>query len=81
MKKQMVCGKQVVFRYPRSSDLKDMIKTINALVEERVDIAKTTKVTLKEEKAWLDSVLRSIRKKEKVMIVVEVDGHSWVDAR
>lgn len=47
---------------------------INSLVKERVDIAKTTKMSLKQEKIWLDSTISSIKKKEKIMILAELDG-------
>jgi RimJ/RimL family protein N-acetyltransferase len=74
LEKQTIDGKSIVFRYPKPSDTAHMVKTINSLINERVDIAKTTKVTFKEEKEWLVNVLKSIRKKERIMIVVEVDG-------
>jgi hypothetical protein len=31
-------------------------------------------MTFKEEKSWFNDVLKAIRKKEKVMIVAEIDG-------
>ncbi len=74
LKKQAIGGKNVVFRHPKASDVKGMMNMINSLVRERVDIAKTKKVTLRQEKRWLADTLRSIRKKEKIMIVAEVDG-------
>lgn len=74
LKKEVVSGKNLVFRYPRSADLKDLMRTINSLVQERVEIAKTKKVSYKQEKIWLSNVLKSIRKNETIMVVVEMDG-------
>jgi RimJ/RimL family protein N-acetyltransferase len=74
LEKRVISDRNVVFRYPKSSDLIEMMKTINSLVEEHVDIAKATKVNYKQEKIWLTDVLKSIRKNESIMIVAQVDG-------
>lgn len=74
LKEQAIGGKNVIFRHPKASDVKEMMNLINSLVEERAEIAKTKKVTLGEEKRWLANTLKSIRKKEKIMIIVEADG-------
>jgi RimJ/RimL family protein N-acetyltransferase len=66
--------KTVIFRYPRISDAKDLMNLINSLVKEGADIAKTTQVTLEEEKIWLKNTLVSIKNKEKIMILAEMDG-------
>ena len=47
---------------------------INSLVKEGADIAKVKPVTLKEEKVWLKKSLELIRKKNKVLLVAELDG-------
>jgi RimJ/RimL family protein N-acetyltransferase len=74
LKKQTIGGKSIVFRYPKPSDADQMVKTINSLINEQADIAKIKRVTLKEERKWLDNILKLIRKKETMMIVIEVDG-------
>ncbi|RJQ25799.1 N-acetyltransferase [Candidatus Parcubacteria bacterium] len=74
LKKWAIGGKNVIFRHPKASDAKELMNLINSLVEERAEIAKTTKVTPREEKKWLANALSSIRKKEKIMIIVEVNG-------
>lgn len=66
--------KTVIFRHPRTSDAKDLKNLINSLVKEGADIAKTTQVTVKEEKIWLKNTLASIKNKEKIMILAEIDG-------
>lgn len=72
--KKKICEKTLIFRYPKPSDVKDLMNLINSLVKEHTDIAKTTKMTLKQEKIWLDSTISSIKKKEKIMIIAELDG-------
>jgi len=67
-------GKSIVFRYPKMSDAKGAMETINAAVEEKVDIAKMTKVTVAQEKKWLSSVLKAIKTKEKAFVAIELDG-------
>ena len=48
---------------------------INSFVDEpRSGLLINKKVTLKEERAWLKSMLESIKDKKVVMLVVEVDG-------
>lgn len=74
LEKRIISGKNVVFRHPKSSDLKQMMKAINSMVDERAEIAKTTKVSYREEREWLENLLRAIRKKESVMVLAEVDG-------
>lgn len=63
----------MVLRHPRPDDVEDLRNLINSLVKERADIAKTTPVTLREEKIWLDNVLKSIRNKDKILLVAELD--------
>ena len=67
-------GKSIVFRYPKMSDAKGAMDTINSQVEEKADISKMAKATLKEEKKWLSSVLKAVKGKEKAFIAVEADG-------
>lgn len=73
LEKRIISDRNVVFRYPKPSDLIELMRTINSLVEERADIAKATKVTYKQEKIWLADVLKSIKKKESIMVVAQVD--------
>lgn len=67
----LVDGRRLDFRYPLPGDVHELRRIINAFVEERTEIAKTTKVTLSEEKKWLDAALKAVRRKEKIMLVVE----------
>ncbi|MGQ0605327.1 MAG: GNAT family N-acetyltransferase [Candidatus Nitrosotenuis sp.] len=74
LKKYKIFENTVILRYPKPSDAQDLMNLINSLVKERVDIAKTTPVTIKQEKLWLKNMLESIRQKEKIMIIAELDG-------
>jgi len=56
------------------SDVQGLMSLINSLVSEKSDIAKTTQVTLSQERAWLKNTIKSIQNKEKLMILAEMDG-------
>ena len=59
-----------MLRTPKISDAKTALAFINALVEEDAQILVNKKVTLKEEKKWLEGMLKRIRKNEVHMISV-----------
>jgi len=72
--KFQILERTIVFRYPKTSDALGLMNLINSLVEEKSDIAKTTHVTLGQEKAWLADAIKSIKAKNKVMVLAEMDG-------
>lgn len=75
-------GNQVVFRYPRKSDVGDMLKFANGLIEEDTFVLLCgKKLTLKEEEKFLRETLAKMRKREAVMIVAEVNGKYAGNAR
>lgn len=67
-------GREVVVRPPRWDDLEGLIEYINSLVDEKVEIVLTKKVTREEEAEWLAKRLISIDKGDVIHVVVEVDG-------
>jgi RimJ/RimL family protein N-acetyltransferase len=73
-KKFRILEKTIVFRYPKISDSAGMMNLINSLVREKTDIAKISLVTLQQEKTWLDDAIKSIKAKNKIMLVAEMDG-------
>lgn len=73
-KKFQILEKTIIFRYPKISDIKGMMNLINSLVIERTDIAKSTQVTFQEERAWLEDTIKSIKEKNKVILIAEIDG-------
>jgi RimJ/RimL family protein N-acetyltransferase len=74
IKRFVLNGKKVVFRYPKRSDMKDTLKHINSLVEEKAYIAVQRKKRPAQEKRYLEEILQKIRKEDKIMLCVEVDG-------
>lgn len=74
LKKYKIFDKTIILRYPKSTDVQDMMNLINSLVKEGADIAKSKTVTIKEEKLWLRNSLMSIKNKEKVIIIAEMGG-------
>lgn len=69
-------GGQMKFtiREVKMKDAKDLMEYINELVEEKAELTINKKVTLRQEKEWLKKALKEIKKKQKIMLVVEVDG-------
>jgi RimJ/RimL family protein N-acetyltransferase len=60
-------GTDIVIRYPQMSDLKELWKYINKLSEEKTYIIyQGEKISLKEEKDWLEKSLVSIKKRQEV---------------
>lgn len=68
-------GQSVTLRAPSWSDLDDMLKFINGLVEEDADVLVDTKKTREEEVDWLAGRLSQLEKDQIVQIEAEVDGH------
>jgi len=74
-------GKEVVFRMPKRSDLKGCMKHINLLVKEKAYLATQKKVTLKQEREWLNGVMKEIGGKNAVNVFVTIDGKYAGNAR
>jgi len=67
-------GKKVLLRTIRKSDTLQLLKFINELAAEDTYILAREKKSLKEEKRWVEDVLKGMRKGKKVVIVAELDG-------
>lgn len=67
---------EVILRYPKMSDAKDLMIYINSLVREGALIGKQTKATLKEEKEFVKSIIEKCKKRKAVYVVTEVDGRA-----
>lgn len=68
-------GKSVVFRYPKQSDLDDMLRFANNFIAEDTFIELSGKPLTKDEEAKvLNELLEKISKGEVVNLVVEMDG-------
>ena len=65
----------VTFRYLREDDLDNMLSYINALIAEDTFIGMYGEpLTREEEKKHLDETIESMKKEEKIVIVVEIHG-------
>ena len=67
-------GRNVVIRPPTWEDLESLMEYINSLVDEKLGIILTEKVTREEEIEWLAERLVSIDKGDFIHVVAEVDG-------
>lgn len=68
-------GKQVVFRYPKESDLEAMLAYINELIREDTFVEMSgQELTREEEQKFLDETIRQMKNNEKCMVVVEING-------
>jgi len=67
-------GKRVLFRTIRRGDVYRLLKFINALAAEDTYILIHERITLKEEKQWVENSLKDMRKGKGVLVVAETDG-------
>jgi len=75
VKKFKLGGQRVIFRYPEISDLAKLLDFINVMVAEKAHISNQKKLTLVQEKIWLDNQLRRIKGKEMVNLIVEINDN------
>lgn len=62
------------FRKPRMSDVKALVNFINDVVEEGAQILRDKKVTLSEERVWLENQIKAIRNGKLILLIAEKDG-------
>lgn len=68
-------GNSVVFRYPKKSDLDDMLAFANSLIDEDTFVLLSGKrLTRDEEIKHLNETLADIKKGKKIHVVAEVNG-------
>jgi len=67
-------GKKAVIRYSEFSDWPDFLALNNALVKEKAYISVQKKRRPEQVRKWLKAALKSVRKKEKILLVLEVGG-------
>ena len=69
-------GKKVpiIFRYPKKSDVKSVWKFYNKAIKETEGLSRFRFVSLKEEKKWVDDVLKNMKKGNKSQIMAESSG-------
>lgn len=74
MKKNNFAKEKIIFRSLKLDDLADLLEHINFLVKEKSMIDIQKQKTIEEEKEWLLHLLQEIKNKEKICLVVEIDG-------
>ena len=67
-------GESVIFRYPKIEDVRDCMKVINSIVDEDHYILKLNKVSLKEERKWLEKQIEKMENDQMIRLHVEVEG-------
>src|SRR3989344_570023 len=72
--KAVINGKEVIFRYPKMSDVDGMLKYINRLTKEGAPIAMQMRVSKKEEEKYLKGCIKKLKSGSSVKICVIVDG-------
>ena len=65
---------EVILRYPKMSDAKQLMNFINKATKETEFLARISKVKLSEEKKWLKDRLNGMKKGNEFDIVVEING-------
>ena len=69
---------KIVIRPPKMSDLDSLLEMINSLVEERAMITIQNKLTLKEEKKYLQKIIKD---KNSIHLFLIIDGKVMGNAR
>ncbi|UCE15441.1 MAG: GNAT family N-acetyltransferase [Candidatus Bathyarchaeota archaeon] len=67
-------GRKVVIRPPTWEDLEGLMEYINSLIDEKLDIMLTERVTREEEAEWLAERLVNVDKGDFIHVVAEVSG-------
>ena len=69
-----VDGKKVIFRYPKKDDVDGLMNYLNSMIENKEYLGRLKKVNRQDEVKWLRGVFRDMKKSEKLIIVVELNG-------
>ena len=64
----------VIFRFPKKDDTTQLMNYINSLVKEGARIGICSKVSFREEKAWLSRMLEKCKRENTIFICIEVSG-------
>lgn len=73
-------GKEVVLRFPKKDDVNKFLDYINILIEEKTMILMMEKITLEEEREWLEGTIKGIENDIKIMIMIEIDNQVIANA-
>ncbi|MBI4019909.1 MAG: GNAT family N-acetyltransferase [Candidatus Aenigmarchaeota archaeon] len=67
-------GREVVFRYPKMSDIDQMWRNYNRMIREGAMLSRNTVIKKKDSREWLESRIKQMRQNKAVQIMVEVEG-------
>ncbi len=74
VKKFLIDGDLVIFRYPRFSDWLDIMRKVNSLTKEKSFGSPQRKTTGKQNRKWMRERLKGIKEKNAVYFVIEIHG-------
>jgi ribosomal protein S18 acetylase RimI-like enzyme len=77
MKTKFFNNRKIKIRELSPKDLKrakDFLNYMNSLIDEDAKINRNKKLTLKEEKEWIKTTLKEIKKKRKIVCLAEAEG-------
>ena len=74
IEKFSINGIPFIIRCPRKSDVSQLLKYINSLIDEKVFILSTKRKTRKDEEKWLNDLLNKMKKKEGILLITERGG-------
>jgi len=74
IKKFKIDNEEIILRYPKFEDGRELLNLINSLVEERAFISVQKKASFKKELYWLFEKIRRIDAKEDIILVLEKEG-------
>lgn len=64
----------IMFRYPKLSDIDQVLSCINCVIAESEFLRLNKRLTKKEELKWLRDCIKGVREGKKVMLVAEING-------
>ncbi len=69
-----VDGKEVIYRTIKKSDVEGCLNHINTLIKEKKYIGMQKPASRKAEAKWVKEKIDELKKGEKILVIVEVDG-------
>ncbi len=66
---------EVVFRYPKMSDARQIMESYNKIINETPFLSSVKPVSLDKEKKWLKEILKDTKKNDATMMIAEVDSN------
>lgn len=73
---KFIAGKniEVILRYPRMSDAKQLMKFYNKVIKETDFLSRIKLVTISEETKWLKEMMEGMKNNNAILLIVVADG-------